>query len=187
MPTGSDAARRHRFPLAGPAITRQCRHPCGNQSPRPRRRQRASGPGLVFSALIPDMDYFNNRSGCVRPLYRNAAATAPNVAPGLLPLLNRRLGIPVIPEDLLAYIAAVVSHPANPTASARTAGPRLGPPSPAIRCSGGAQSPLDAESCGCTPTTSGTPARRKTGLAARPRLQRLGRMTARNLLAAAVS
>ncbi|MFJ4791111.1 type ISP restriction/modification enzyme [Streptomyces sp. NPDC088794] len=70
-----------------------------------------SGPALVFSALITDMDYFNNRSGCARPLYRNAAGTLPNVTPGLLPLLSGRLGIPVVAEDLLAYVAAIASHP----------------------------------------------------------------------------
>ncbi|NEA55618.1 N-6 DNA methylase [Streptomyces sp. SID13666] len=70
-----------------------------------------NGPGLVFSALITDMDYYNNRSGCARPLYRNAAATLPNLAPGLLSLLTERLGVPLTPEDLLAYIAAVASHP----------------------------------------------------------------------------
>ncbi|MFF3165543.1 type ISP restriction/modification enzyme [Streptomyces sp. NPDC003273] len=53
----------------------------------------------------------DNRSGCARPLHRNAAGTLPNVTPGLLPLLAGRLGIPVVAEDLLAYIAAIASHP----------------------------------------------------------------------------
>jgi hypothetical protein len=70
-----------------------------------------NGPGLVFSALVPDMHCYNGRSGCARPLYRNAAGTLPNLAPGLLSLLNRRLAVPVTPEDVLAYIAALVSHP----------------------------------------------------------------------------
>ncbi|MFD7706095.1 type ISP restriction/modification enzyme [Streptomyces sp. NPDC059786] len=70
-----------------------------------------NGPALVFSSLIPDMHYFNNRSGCARPLYRNATGTLPNVTPGLLNLLAERLGIPVVAEDLLAYIAAIASHP----------------------------------------------------------------------------
>ncbi|MFE2939249.1 type ISP restriction/modification enzyme [Streptomyces sp. NPDC059255] len=60
---------------------------------------------------LTDMDYFNNRSGCARPLYRNAAGTMPSVTPGLLPLLSRRLDVPVVAEDLLANIAAVASHP----------------------------------------------------------------------------
>lgn len=71
-----------------------------------------NGPALVFSALIPDMHYFNGRSGCVRPLFRDARAESPNIAPTLLDLLSRRLAKPVAPEDFLAYIAGVVSHPA---------------------------------------------------------------------------
>lgn len=71
-----------------------------------------NGPALVFSALIPDMDYFNGRSGCVRPLYRDALGEAPNIAPALLGVLSRRLATQISPEDFLAYAAGVVSHPA---------------------------------------------------------------------------
>ncbi|MEV4996947.1 type ISP restriction/modification enzyme [Streptomyces niveus] len=71
-----------------------------------------SGPALVFSALIPDMHYFNGRSGCVRPLYRDALGDSPNIAPALLDFLARHLASPITAEDFLAYIAAVVSHPA---------------------------------------------------------------------------
>ncbi|MEU3168538.1 type ISP restriction/modification enzyme [Streptosporangium sp. NPDC006930] len=70
------------------------------------------GPGLVFTALIPDMDYYNLRSGCTRPLYRDAEATTPNITPGLLGYLSQMLQLPVQSEDLLAYIAAVAAHPA---------------------------------------------------------------------------
>ncbi|MGW3669150.1 type ISP restriction/modification enzyme [Streptomyces sp. NPDC005141] len=71
-----------------------------------------SGPGVLFSALVPDMDYYNNRSGCARPIYRNRGGTLPNLAPGLLAVLRRRLGQTVTAEDVVAYIAAVASHPA---------------------------------------------------------------------------
>lgn len=71
-----------------------------------------NGPALVFSALIPDMHYFNGRSGCVRPLYRDASGDAPNVTPRLLGMLSLRFSAPVTAEDFLAYVAAVVSHPA---------------------------------------------------------------------------
>jgi hypothetical protein len=71
-----------------------------------------NGPGLVFSALIPDMHYFNGRSGCVRPLYRDSRGEVPNLAPGLLDVLSQRLATLITHEDFLAYIAAVVSHPA---------------------------------------------------------------------------
>lgn len=71
-----------------------------------------NGPAVLFSALVPDMDYYNNRSGCTRPLYRNRSGTLPNLAPGLLDLLSRRLESPVTAEDVVAYIAAVAGHPA---------------------------------------------------------------------------
>ncbi|WP_164716104.1 type ISP restriction/modification enzyme [Streptomyces sp. WAC 06738] len=70
-----------------------------------------NGPALVFSSLLPDMHYYNGRSGCARPLYRNASCTLSNLVPGLLPLLSRRLALSVTPPDTLAYIAAVASHP----------------------------------------------------------------------------
>ncbi|MFI1584794.1 type ISP restriction/modification enzyme [Embleya sp. NPDC020630] len=69
------------------------------------------GAGLVFTSLIPDMDHYNGRSGCVRPLYRDQAGTTPNVAPMLLQVLARRLGTRVPADDLLAYIAGVTAHP----------------------------------------------------------------------------
>ncbi|NJP44504.1 type ISP restriction/modification enzyme [Actinacidiphila epipremni] len=71
-----------------------------------------NGPALVFSAFIPDMHYFNGRSGCVRPLYRDSRGETPNLAPGLLDLLSQRLAMVITAEDFLAYVAAVVSHPA---------------------------------------------------------------------------
>ncbi|OIV36522.1 hypothetical protein BIV57_15820 [Mangrovactinospora gilvigrisea] len=70
------------------------------------------GPGLVFTEAIPDMHHYDGRSGCTRPLYRDAAGTNPNVAPGLLEFLSRRLETPITAENLLAYVAAVTAHPA---------------------------------------------------------------------------
>ncbi|WP_083932628.1 type ISP restriction/modification enzyme [Nocardiopsis halophila] len=70
-----------------------------------------SGPGLVFTSLIPDLDHFNVRAGGVHPLYRDADAMSPNMTPGLLKRLSNRLGIAVSAGDVLAYIAAVVAHP----------------------------------------------------------------------------
>jgi hypothetical protein len=79
----------------------------------------SAGPGLTFSALIPDMHHYNGRGGRVYPLYRDGDGIVPNVVPGLLETLGRRLGCPVTAEDLLAYIAATVAHPAY-TARFRT-------------------------------------------------------------------
>jgi len=67
------------------------------------------GPGLVFSALIPDMHLFNNRGGRTLP-YLNPDGS-PNLAPGLVTALSQSLGHPVAAADVLAYVAGVVSHP----------------------------------------------------------------------------
>jgi hypothetical protein len=69
-----------------------------------------SGPGIVITSLIPDIDHFNVRGGGIRPLYRDAQGFVPNVTPGLLNELSGRLGIELEESDLLAYIAATVAH-----------------------------------------------------------------------------
>lgn len=69
------------------------------------------GPALVFSSLIPDMHFHSSRGGRVLPLYRNAEATAPNLAPGLLELLAEKLGCRLTALDIAAYLAAVTAHP----------------------------------------------------------------------------
>lgn len=72
----------------------------------------SGGPGLLFSAPPPDMDYFQgSRGGRVLPLYRTADASSPNLAPGLLGHLSTRLARQAEPEDVLAYLAAVTGHP----------------------------------------------------------------------------
>ena len=72
-----------------------------------------TGPGLLFAALIPDIDHFSGWGGSgAHPLWRDRHGTQPNFAPGLLNYLNARLDITISPVDLLAYIAGVVAHPA---------------------------------------------------------------------------
>jgi len=70
------------------------------------------GPGLTFTATVPDMHCFQgHHGGRVLPLYLDAAGTIPNVTPGLLSHLQEALSREVDVEDLLAYVAAVVAHP----------------------------------------------------------------------------
>jgi hypothetical protein len=71
-----------------------------------------NGPAVTFTAHIPDMDHYNGRGGRAIPLYRDARATVPNLAPELLSYLARRLHVRPTPEDVIAYVAAVVAHPA---------------------------------------------------------------------------
>jgi Type ISP C-terminal specificity domain/N-6 DNA Methylase len=69
-----------------------------------------AGPGLVFAADVPDIHFFNGRGGRILPLYRDSVSTAPNIAPGLMEVVARRLGVNMSAEDFLAYLAAVTSH-----------------------------------------------------------------------------
>jgi len=69
----------------------------------------SSGPGVVFSFLIPDMHYFNVRGGRVLPMLHPDGS--PNVPGRLLSVLADRVGVPISVQDLVAYIAAAVAHP----------------------------------------------------------------------------
>jgi hypothetical protein len=69
------------------------------------------GPALVASAVLPQFNHFNGQRGQVWPLWLDRAGTEPNVAEGLLPLLEDEAGRPVGPAELFAYIAALVAHP----------------------------------------------------------------------------
>lgn len=69
-----------------------------------------AGPGLTFSAHIPDMHHYNGRSGCVRPLHSDGSGKSPNVAPGLLTYLSARIGKAMTASELLSYVAATTAH-----------------------------------------------------------------------------
>ena len=73
----------------------------------------SDGPGAIFGALIPNKHYFNNRGGRALPLLHPDGT--PNLAPGLQDALAASVGLDVTHEDVLAYIAGVVSHPAFTT------------------------------------------------------------------------
>lgn len=71
------------------------------------------GPGIIFSDLIPDKNYFRgNSAGRAMPLWRDSAATVPNVKSALLAHLTTTYGKPVGAPDVMAYIAALLAHPA---------------------------------------------------------------------------
>lgn len=72
------------------------------------RHQFDGGPGLVFSALIPDFDMFNNRGGRALPYLHPDGST--NLAPGLLTALSSLLETAVDAADVLAYLAGVTAH-----------------------------------------------------------------------------
>jgi predicted helicase len=73
----------------------------------------SEGPALTVSASVPDLHYFSGRGAKdVLPLYRDAAATLPNLHPQLLPLLHETYKYTVPAEDVAAYFYAVLAQPA---------------------------------------------------------------------------
>lgn len=70
----------------------------------------SGGPGLIFSALIPDYDHFKGSGGGRTLPFLHPDGT-PNLAQELTTALTHRLGREVTSTDVLAYIAGIVSHP----------------------------------------------------------------------------
>jgi len=62
---------------------------------------------------MPDHDHYKGSfAGRVFPLWRDRAAVQPNIKPAFLTYLAKIYGKPVKAEDVMAYIAAVMAHPA---------------------------------------------------------------------------
>jgi hypothetical protein len=72
------------------------------------------GPAAIACAHVPDLHHFRGSFGDrgVFPLWRDPAATEPNVTEGLVAELGRRLGAALTPEDLFAYVYGCLAHPA---------------------------------------------------------------------------
>ena len=71
------------------------------------------GPAATAAIYTPDLDHFRGSFGGkhVIPLWRNAAATEPNITAGLLPLPNEVYTERVTLEDIFAYVYAVLANP----------------------------------------------------------------------------
>jgi hypothetical protein len=71
------------------------------------------GPAAVVTALIPDLDSFRGSFGGkhVILLWRDTAATIPNITGGLLERLATVYAYPVAPKDFLAYCYAILATP----------------------------------------------------------------------------
>jgi hypothetical protein len=72
------------------------------------------GPAATVTANIPDLHHFRGSFGGkdAIPLWRDAEATQPNIATGLLESLSQRLGGAVSAEDLFVYAYALLATPA---------------------------------------------------------------------------
>lgn len=71
-----------------------------------------SGPGIVATNAIPEVDHYHGRGGRVAPFWKDRAATQPNLTTGLADQLSAHLGIPIQPLDILHYVIGVTAHPA---------------------------------------------------------------------------
>jgi hypothetical protein len=72
-----------------------------------------NGPAITFTSLIPDNDHYKGSfGGRVHPLWLDRAATQANIKFALLDHLAKAYGQPVKAEDVMAYLAAVMAHPA---------------------------------------------------------------------------
>ncbi len=72
-----------------------------------------SGPAVTLTGLIPDLDHYKGSfGGRVYPLFRDASASRSNFKQHILSTLAENLGVNVTGEDMMAYCAAVMAHPA---------------------------------------------------------------------------
>ena len=70
------------------------------------------GPAITFTSLLPDNDHYHGRGGRAIPLWRDAAASVPNLKAALLAHLSTTYGKPVTAPDVMAYVAGLLAHPA---------------------------------------------------------------------------
>lgn len=73
----------------------------------------SSGPAVTFTGLIPDLHHYKGSfGGRTHPMWRDAAAKTSNIKPALLTYLAETYGKPITAEDVMAYLAAAMAHPA---------------------------------------------------------------------------
>ena len=73
----------------------------------------SSGSAVALTGLVPDLHlYRGSFGGRTHPLWRDRAATQPNIKPALLGHLANVYAQSVKAEDVMAYLAAVMAHPA---------------------------------------------------------------------------
>ncbi|RDI73472.1 N-6 DNA Methylase [Gaiella occulta] len=75
------------------------------------------GPAVTVTHLLPDLHHFRGSFGGkdVIALWRDAACTIPNVTAGLLASVGEQVGRTLAPEDLLAYVYALLAAPSYTT------------------------------------------------------------------------
>jgi Type ISP C-terminal specificity domain/N-6 DNA Methylase len=77
----------------------------------PDRSSPTNGPAVSFTNLIPDLDHYHGRGGRVYPLWADTNSGFSCFEPTLLEFVSTAAGSLVPPEDMMAYLAAVLSNP----------------------------------------------------------------------------
>jgi len=68
---------------------------------------------VTFTSFVPDLHHYKGSfGGRAYPLWGDRAATQPNIKTTLLTYLAKIYGQPIKAEEVIAYVAAVMAHPA---------------------------------------------------------------------------
>lgn len=70
------------------------------------------GPAITFSGGIPDLDHYSGKGGRVFALCEDAGAKTTNIVPAAMAALTKTYGAAPKGEDVFAYVAALLAHPA---------------------------------------------------------------------------
>lgn len=78
----------------------------------PEDRTPTAGPAFSFTGQVPDLHHYHGRGGRVYPLWRDSLGKTSNIRPEILECLAKIYGGSISPQDMMAYLAAVMASPA---------------------------------------------------------------------------
>jgi predicted helicase len=71
-----------------------------------------NGPAATLTAIVPDQHHYHGRGGHVFGLWEDAGGKKGNITHAAIKALTKQHGAPPKPEDVFAYVAALLAHPA---------------------------------------------------------------------------
>lgn len=78
----------------------------------PMDRTPSKGPAATLCSIMPDLHHYAGRGGRVFALWEDAAADQPNIGVAALGAMAKLYGAVPDPEDVFAYVAALLASPA---------------------------------------------------------------------------
>jgi hypothetical protein len=70
------------------------------------------GPAITLTGVIPDQDHFSGKGGRVFALWEDAGGKNDNITYAAMKALTKQHGAAPKPEDVFAYVAAMLANPA---------------------------------------------------------------------------